>query len=200
MRYPAVHKQHTRHRILVTASRQFRKRGADVVRVDEVMRSAGLTHGGFYKHFRSKDDLLIAAIETALETVADGLVAQTQGLSTEDGIRALIDFYLSEEHLRHPESGCAFAALGADMARLPYRHRQKISRALDRYAARLRHLMPGTTEAEQEVSFRILFSSMAGCLTSARAAASPAAQARLLSSARQFFLNSIGTKTASSSE
>src|SRR5215217_1833227 len=93
-----------RHRILDAASRLFREKGFDAVSVAEVMKAAGLTHGGFYGHFRSKDDLIAHAIRHA-----EGSQSAT------DDIGAWIDAYLSTPHRDHPELGCPTAALAGLM-------------------------------------------------------------------------------------
>ena len=107
MRYPGGHKERVRAQIVEAASRALRREGIDAVSIPKLMKSAGLTHGGFYVHFRDRDDLVAQAIAHA---AADSVLARDD---------ATLDGYLSEEHVRHPEHGCVIAALGADGPRQP---------------------------------------------------------------------------------
>ena len=187
MRYGPTHKARTRERIVETAGREFRRRGVDGLSVADIMRAEGLTHGGFYRHFRDKDALLIEAIEAALEQVADHLLEATTELPRGQALRRAIDLYLSEEHLHHPHSGCALAALGTEIARFPQACRAPIARALDRYRKRLEPLLPGDTDIERKANFDVLFPSMAGCLMAARAYVDPERKTEILRQARGFF-------------
>src|ERR1700732_1117983 len=99
-----------RERIIDTASQLFREKGFDGVGVDAIMNGAGLTHGGFYGHFGSKDDLAAKAVTRALERSAEDQSSYTN-------LSDLVSEYLSERHRADRASGCAIAALGADMAR-----------------------------------------------------------------------------------
>ena len=191
MRYSEGHKAKTRAGIVQAASREFRRKGADAVSVSDIMKAEGLTHGGFYRHFNDKDDLLIDAVEMALRDVSEQLCEMTADLSGKQALERVINFYLSEEHLQHPERGCAFAALGADLARYPERCRAPIARALDGYGSRLLRLLPGRTDDERKASFEVLFPSMAGCLTAARAHVDRARQREILGRARDFFINTF---------
>jgi len=193
MRYSEEHKANTRSGIVQAASREFRRKGADSVSVADIMKAEGLTHGGFYRHFKDKDALLIEAVEAALREVGDQLCQMTSSLSGNKALERVITFYLSEEHMSHPEHGCAFAALGSELARYPKRCRAPIARALDQYRARLQALLPGRTDAERQASFEVLFPSMAGCLTAARAQVDPARRRELLEHARAFFIKSFCT-------
>ena len=103
-----------RRRILDSASRLFRDRGFDAVTVAEVMQCAGLTHGGFYRHFASKDDLIA-------QTLVHCLTADIEGPFD---LRAYVDGYLSPEHRDNPGGGCPFAALASQM-----RHQSTPARA-----------------------------------------------------------------------
>ena len=191
MRYSAEHKDETRERILRSAASQFRSDGTTGVSVADVMEAAGMTHGGFYKHFKGKEQLLSSAIEVALSDMSANIERMTTGLSRQDALTAVIDFYLSDEHVRHPELGCALAALGTEMARLPRRVKSQVSRALDSYASRLDFLMPGANEEERRSAFLVLFPSMAGCIMTARAYADGNRRGQILSGARAFFIRAF---------
>ncbi|ESS67384.1 transcriptional regulator [Methyloglobulus morosus KoM1] len=108
----------TKQQIIKSASALFRERGVDGVSVAEVMDKAGLTHGGFYKHFESKEALLTEAIADAF---ANSMCAWEETIAKQDDysltVQALINLYLSENHLKDTALGCPAAALGTEIAR-----------------------------------------------------------------------------------
>ncbi len=187
MRYANDHKDRSRERIISVAARQFRATGSENVRVADVMKAAGLTHGGFYKHFSNKDQLLQEAVEAALAQIAAQLTELAASRSRGEALKVVIGTYLSEDHLQHPELGCALAAMGTEMARMPRGMKLGISKALDAYAERLDFLMPGQTAGQRRAAFLVLFPSMAGCIMAARAHASKERQKEILAAGRTFF-------------
>jgi len=113
VRYSKGHREETRARIVETASRLFQEKGVDRVGVDEIMRESGLTHGGFYVHFRSKGQLIAEACALAVDQRADEWKEQLRGLPPEEAFAAFLDGYIE-----CAGSGeCPFASLGADVAR-----------------------------------------------------------------------------------
>jgi TetR/AcrR family transcriptional repressor of nem operon len=119
MRYDAEHKQKTRSKVLEVAAKAIRKDGPDRIGVAGVMAEAGLTHGGFYAHFKSKDELVTAAIGQMFEESRTRLEREMEGRSPADGLSAYIDFYLSTKHRDARGAGCPMAALASDLPRLP---------------------------------------------------------------------------------
>src|SRR6516164_4082191 len=117
MSWPKDHKQATRQRIVEAAAAAFRERGVADVGVAEIMRRAGLTHGGFYAHFDSKDDLLAAALDQAATQVTSMLETAVKNRPGPDQLLNVALTYLSPPHLIHPESGCPVAALGPELVR-----------------------------------------------------------------------------------
>ena len=109
----------THDRIVEVAARTLRRSGYAGVGVADVMKQAGLTHGGFYAHFESRDALLAEAIERAGRDGADTLGRRVDASRSrgESALRALIEGYLSDTHLSNAESGCVVAALGSEMPR-----------------------------------------------------------------------------------
>jgi TetR/AcrR family transcriptional repressor of nem operon len=108
MRYSDAHKENVSARIVESASRALRRDGIDAVSIPQIMKTAGLTHGGFYCHFKDRDDLIArAAVHAGQESVLRGDGRAANG----------VDLYLSKEHLLHPELGCIVAAVGAEGAR-----------------------------------------------------------------------------------
>jgi TetR/AcrR family transcriptional repressor of nem operon len=119
MRYGAEHKQKTRDKVIAEAARAIRAEGPHRVGVADVMAKAGLTHGGFYAHFASKDALVLAAMDKMFEDSRAKLKAELADLPPARGLSAYIDFYLSPEHRDARVWGCPMAALASDLPRLP---------------------------------------------------------------------------------
>ena len=190
MRYATDHKDKSRALIIQSAATQLRAKGV-AVRLADMMRAAGMTNGGFYKHFNSKDEIVVEAIGSALTGVAKELTSRVHGVPRPEALRAVIEFYLSETHLQHPEHGCAIAALGSELARLPLRLKRRVSEALDAYEECLSPLMPGDSDTQRHTAFLVLFSSMAGCLTAARAEADQQKRSNILSAGRTFFVRAF---------
>jgi TetR/AcrR family transcriptional repressor of nem operon len=106
----------SREQIIDTAARLLRERGFDGIGVADIMKAAGMTHGGFYRHFESKDDLAVKATERAI-TEAQGVLTDVLAKQPEDPFRAVIERYLSSIHRDDPGSGCILPSLAADAAR-----------------------------------------------------------------------------------
>jgi TetR/AcrR family transcriptional repressor of nem operon len=117
MRYSSEHKASTRRRIVEGAAATLRARGLAGVGVAELMRQAGLTHGGFYAHFPSKDALIAEAIDAASEQSVRNLRKAVKRAPAKSALSAIVDAYLSAAHRDRPDRGCALAALGAEGAR-----------------------------------------------------------------------------------
>jgi TetR/AcrR family transcriptional regulator, transcriptional repressor for nem operon len=107
----------TRERIVETASKQFRRHGISDAGLSRLMAAAGLTHGGFYRHFASKDQLVAEACHTALLSLTEGLDAHVAGKSPNRALPLLLEKYLARTHRDQPAMGCVLAALGSEIAR-----------------------------------------------------------------------------------
>jgi TetR/AcrR family transcriptional repressor of nem operon len=168
-----------RERIVEAAARLFREHGFDGVGVDAIMRDAGLTHGGFYGHFGSKDDL-------AAEAVARALARGTEKLSRYTDHGGFVNAYLSDRHCADRGDGCALASLGADVAR----EGEGVRRALTDYVAArlmwLAGLFKGTEASRRKRAIATL-SGLVGALTLARAVDDPALSKEILAAARGAF-------------
>ena len=191
MRYPAEHKQQTRARIVRAAARRFRSRGGEGAAISDLMRDLRLTHGGFYRHFDSKEDLFAEAFADGLEQVGDQLVRAVQAAPRGGELKALIDAYLSPEHCDDVANGCPVAALTAEVTRRPAATRRAFQRAVRAHIARLARYVPGLTDEERERKAVMLFSGMAGTLNVARALTDERRR-RVLEYARTFYFNAVG--------
>ncbi|HEY8965443.1 MAG TPA: TetR/AcrR family transcriptional regulator, partial [Candidatus Methylacidiphilales bacterium] len=127
MRYEKGHKEETRKKIVGVAAEAFREKGLDGVGVADVMARAGLTHGGFYSHFGSKEEL----IGEVLDTIFDGGRLRKQR-DEGHGLEAMIRSYLRTEHRDHPERGCAAAAFVGEIGRRPAATREAFAARMER--------------------------------------------------------------------
>lgn len=118
MRYSADHKESTRAKVLTEAAKAIRKEGPHKISVASIMKRAGLTHGGFYAHFPSRDAMLVAAFQQMFDAGRDRWVRETLDRPPGQGLAAFIDWYLSKAHRDSRESGCAIAFLASDLPRL----------------------------------------------------------------------------------
>lgn len=169
MRYEKGHKETTQERIVDIASRRFRRDGIDSVGVASLMSDAGLTHGGFYNHFRSKEDLvaksLARALQTTLKRLESGLATNTVDLET--NVRA----YLAPRHRDAPDRGCAIAAAAGEIARRSESTRQEISALIERLFGLIEQLLPADMpKEEKERRARAIFALEIGTLQLSRIA------------------------------
>ena len=191
MRYSLEHKAENREKILSMAARSFREHGGDTSGIGTVMKKAGLTKGGFYRHFESKNDLFVEAVSRAFDEMGRSMVEIAKSAADGQALRAIIEYYLSAEHANSPGTGCVISALGSELARKPLLVRKRIDASLETYRERLLPFVPGSTREEKLVTFQILFPSMAGVLSVARAIPSRQRREQMLSEARKFFVKSF---------
>ena len=191
MRYEADHKARTHQRIVKNAARRFRAEGLEGAGVATVMKASGLTVGGFYKHFRSKDDLLAAAIEEGFSEFAEKVFAALRDVPAAARWKEIVRLYLSSEHCEHAETGCPVAALAPEIARAAPKVRKRIAGTLKAWRERMLEFMPGRTAAERERNFTLIFTAMAGAVSIARMLPDPVEKQNILSSVREHLLQSF---------
>lgn len=191
MRYSREHKAQNHEKIVSLAARAFRERGGDSSGIGTVMKKVGLTKGGFYRHFKSKDDLLVEAVARALDEMGTGMVEAAESAPQGQALRAIIERYLSTAHANSLGTGCVVSALGPEFARKPVSVRKRIETALDAYRERLLPFAPGQTREEKLMKLQLLLASMAGVLTRVRVTPSPNRREQMLAEARKFFVRSF---------
>src|SRR6201988_2098461 len=170
------------------AARSIREHGGDTSGIGTVMKKVGLTKGGFYRHFQSKDDLFVEAVARAFDEMGKGMLEVAQAAPEGHALQVIIERYLSPRHATSPGMGCVFAAWGPELARKPLSVRKRIEAAQDAYRERLLPFVPGQTREEKVAKFTVLFASMAGVLTRARVIADPHKREWMLAEARNFFI------------
>lgn len=191
MRYPPEHKSEIHRKIVKDASRRVRSEGLNGAAVATVMRGTGLTHGGFYKHFASKQELLLESLHESFREIGDTLVAAAELAPAGEGWKAIVKTYLSLEYCDHAERGCPLPALAPELARVDRSMRAPVVAELVSYRDRLLPFMPGAKPAERERNFYAIISAMMGAVELARILPDPAAQEKVLASAREFLLQSF---------
>ena len=155
-------------RIVTAAAARIRRAGVDGLSVADLMREAGLTHGGFYRHFGSRDDLVAEAVEAALTHGSKRAEAAARQGGPE-ALAATIDGYLSPLHRDKPETGCAVAALPADIARGGQRARAAYTAQVRRYL----DLLAGLTPAGEPDDPPLILATLVGAIALARAVDDP---------------------------
>lgn len=168
-------KVRSRERILAVASRRFRETGLDGLSIADLMKEAGLTHGGFYKHFESREDLVSSAVDQAM---AETLERPAKNLAS------LIDSYLSKAHRDAPGGGCAISALAADIGRGEANCRSVFTEHLRESLERLSGLSKEATGDGSAESAMFRLSAMVGALILARAVDDPALSGAMLDATR----------------
>jgi TetR/AcrR family transcriptional repressor of nem operon len=191
MRYSPEHKAEVHQKIVKDASRRVRVDGIAGAAVSTVMRDAGLTHGGFYKHFGSKDDLLLESLSEAFREIAGRLAQAGEQSPAGTAWKAIVKAYLSPEHCGHPEFGCPLAALAPELARADTAMKLRIAEELVKYKSRMLPFMPGRRTADKERAFFSIFSTMIGAIEIARMLPEAAMREKVLTSARDFLLCSF---------
>lgn len=155
-------------RIVNIAAARMRRNGISGVGVAELMQEAGLTHGGFYRHFESRDDLVGAAVERALAQGSERTV-DTAGQGGRRAFEAIVDDYLSPAHRDFPEAGCAVAALAEDISRANDRPRAVYGRQVEQYLELFAGLTPSSDPAGDRRRACLVLSALVGAIAMARA-------------------------------
>ncbi|MGH7337849.1 MAG: TetR/AcrR family transcriptional regulator [Myxococcota bacterium] len=182
MRYSESHKQRTRLRVLGEAAAAIRTKGAERVGVAEVMAAAGLTHGGFYAHFDSKDDLVAQAITHMFDATYSRFLSHTEGREPAAAIASYVDFYLAPSHRLDRANGCPIATLSGDLPNLSDRARERFTEGTERFVAALAKLAKKLGAKDAEALAWSAIAEMAGALALSRTVSDERAAAILRNS------------------
>ena len=192
-RTPNSRKEDTHERIVEVASRAIRKNGYAGVGVAAVMQEAGLTHGGFYSHFESRDALLIEALDRAgRDSFEDAaLTAKARAGERISMFRGLVEAYLADRHLASLETGCPVAALACDMPRQQQAIRDASAGRVKQLIAAARHALPES----QRAAASVVVATLVGSLQLARALGNNAEGRAVLKSSRKALVRLYDTST-----
>ena len=178
-----------RERIIDAAGALFRAKGFSASGVADIMKAADLTHGGFYGHFSSKDDLVAQASERAMARAAENW-SKIVAAAPDAPYAALLKHYLSPRHRDDPGHGCAFAALSGDAARCGEPVRHAFAAGLETLIDIIADSIPGRSKAVRRRKAVAAMTSLVGALTLARAVDDAALSDEILGAARRELLDS----------
>jgi TetR/AcrR family transcriptional regulator, transcriptional repressor for nem operon len=191
MRYSEEHKAQTHQRIIEEAARLFRRDGVSATGLQPLMKTLGLTHGGFYAHFKSKDEL----VETALRHSAEKLTAISAGIANSDQpLTRLISGYLSSAHRANPGDGCPLPTLSAELGQ-----RGAPSPTTDELVRdRLKTIEGGLSLEHADEQSVLILSAMVGALLLSRSVSDPELSDRLLKTTRRLLIEQNSDDAAQS--
>ena len=189
MGHSKAEKADTHKRIVKIASKRFREEGLEGVGIAELMKEAGLTVGGFYKHFDSRDDLVAEAVGSAF----GGWKRRIEGAGSGGrpvSYAKLIDEYLNKSHRDNPGKGCAFSALAPEIARSDQRTRALASQQVQNDLQLLARLLPGKDKHAARSKAILAYSALVGAMSLARAVSDEALSLEIMKTAAELLKKS----------
>jgi TetR/AcrR family transcriptional regulator, transcriptional repressor for nem operon len=195
MRVTRAEAEENRRRVVVASGKLFREKGFDGIGVADLMKSVGLTQGGFYKQFASKENLAREACDQALvENIAlweRGIESAAKGKALEQFARS----YLSQQHRREPGKGCLLAALAPDAGRRSRRVKQVFGKAVEAYASFLLQMVEAEDEEQGRAVALATLSQMVGALALSRAVPDSALAEEILGSSINAITSEVAPRT-----
>lgn len=192
MRYDNEHKQRTHQKLIEEASIAIRQHGPDNISVAALMAKVGLTHGGFYAHFKSKDDLVAEAITYVLEERVEAFEKSLEGANLSVALANYIDSYLSPEHRDLRDKGCAVVALNGDVARMSDATKARFELGIQRMIDVLSTILTKLNKPQPESLAASVLTEMAGAVAIARAVSDSELSEWLLNNTRNNVKGRIG--------
>jgi TetR/AcrR family transcriptional repressor of nem operon len=178
----------TRERIVAAASAEFRRNGIAATGLNGLMAAAGLTHGGFYKHFSSKEELIAEATRHFLDNVVRALAERARQMPQEDRLKTFLDGYLSIAHRDDPAQGCGFAAVGNELARAGDETRAAAAHSFQYMVDTLVEFLPERGRPDDIARAQTLTATVVGAVSLARAVGDPALSKQILENTRETLL------------
>jgi TetR/AcrR family transcriptional repressor of nem operon len=196
VRYSSGHRAETREKVLKEAAKEIRARGPDNVAVAGIMARAGLTHGGFYAHFKSKDALIGEAIGTMFADARKRSEKIDPAGDPRAVLRAYVDFYLSPAHRDSRDRGCPLPTLSGDFARSEPATRTRFEAGVVGIASRLALPLDKLGFADADAEARSLLAQLVGAVALARAVGDPALSDAMLADTHAAIVARYGLETA----
>lgn len=193
MRYSPEQKAETHKQIVDAAAREFRSKGLQGIGIADLMSQVGLTHGGFYAHFKDRDALVVEAANCAAAESFGRLIEAAESAPQGKEVEAMLDFYLSPEHRDAFGFGCLLPALAADIARQSETVKGAFTDSLKQNMGRIASYMPAHDAKSKLKQAFMLISSMAGAILIARAIEDPKLSNLLLGSVRNQLIELHGS-------
>jgi len=189
MRYSKEHKQETHERIVKRAAVRLREKGAHGIGVADLMKEAGLTHGGFYAHFDSREALVIEAMAHIMDRGTERWRKLGEQAPPEKRLATIVDSYLSAAHRDDPGHGCAIPTLGAELARETPKTRKAFASKLEEMIDMLASLIPDVAPKAARKQASAALGTMMGALVMARIAGNSEFSDEILAAGREAILN-----------
>ena len=182
----------TRQRIIAAAAATFRKNGIAETGLSDLMAAAGLTHGGFYRHFDSKDQIVAQACTAAVDSLVAKLAAAASRKSPKQGLKTIVENYLSAAHRDQPADGCPLAALGSEMARADERTRAAATQAFLKFVGVIACQFGKTRPDLARRRALVAASTMIGALTMSRIVTDRELSAAILRQSERHLIRTVG--------
>lgn len=184
MRYDTEHKQRTYSKVVKAASHAIRSHGPDKIGVASLMSKVGLTHGGFYAHFKSKDELVSEAITHMFDERYEAFQKCFKDVTKAEGLHKYIDLYLSTLHRDRRDKGCPLVSLSGDIARLPLATRRRFEAGMARLIAAIADALSALGHSEAEILAMSVMSEMVGAVALSRSVPNVELGEKFLATAR----------------
>ncbi|RWA50068.1 hypothetical protein AU476_29075 [Cupriavidus sp. UYMSc13B] len=191
MGHSQTQKQQTHESIVQLAAQRFRELGLEGLSIANLMKEAGLTHGGFYKHFESRDDLVAEALAAALESNNEARMARRDTFETS------VEAYLNRKHRDSPGNGCAVSALVNDIGRARGDARAIYTAQVRNSLSRIAGLLGTADGASHDAEALVAYSAMVGALCLSRAVDDPALSAKIMTTVREYLVAQFAPATTS---
>jgi TetR/AcrR family transcriptional repressor of nem operon len=192
MRYSSEHKAETRARVLKEAAVAIRRDGVDRIGVAQIMGAAGLTHGGFYAHFESKDDLVAQAVGHMFEDRYAAFFERLDGDEPRAGLTRFVDRYVSMRHRDAPEAGCPIPVLAGQVPHLPEAARARFVAAVERLTGAVAALLGRMGHEDAETVAEAVIAEMVGAVALARVQKDDAKAETMLAAVRTSVMAKLG--------
>jgi TetR/AcrR family transcriptional repressor of nem operon len=185
MRYSKEHKQETHERIVRKASVRLREKGAHGIGVADLMKEAGLTHGGFYAHFDSRDALVIEAFAYAMDRSMEHWRKMAADMPLEKRLATIVDIYLTKTHRDDPGRGCAVPSLGSEIARESPKTRKAFAVKLEQMVDMIADQIPDLPRKAARKQASAALATMMGTLVMSRIAGNGEFSDEILAAGRE---------------
>jgi len=200
MRYSENHKQETHNRLVKVAARMLREKGPDGFAVAELMQEAGLTHGGFYAHFESKEACVAEALREIFAQLARHTQKNVEGLPPRHALATVIDLYVSPRHRDSAGDGCPVTSLNSDMPRQPQAVREAFDAGVKTMVASMKQRLASAGIANAESLAPAVLAAMVGAVSMSRAVGDKTLSDELLVAARSGIKARLGLNDNALSE
>jgi TetR/AcrR family transcriptional repressor of nem operon len=195
MRYDTEHKQRTHEKIVREAAKAIRQEGPDKVGIASLMARLGLTQGGFYAHFKSKNVLVAEAITHIFNERYKAFQEFQQDVDPAEGLARYIDYYLSTHHRDRRDKGCPVVALNSDLARMPAITKKRFEAGMQRMTETLADIMKKLNKPHPHALATSILSEMVGAMAVARSVSNTDLSEQILETARASIKERVGLNT-----